>query len=315
MVLVTSYNCLQKPGRQGAANKAFAPLRAVGLSLELAWKVSRDKGFGAVVAADVSTVHVVGELRVFEEQRWRACRACDLQLRPQDASLSVAILRKERALFADLGLNVWLVDTRPGGGSVTYDLLGDFGTAKNFGVTGRVWVELKVHADGAFESEVARCKQELAAALPQERDRDPSLQGVLLVVAKVPRAGAGHWGTPTLHAMLLSGAATDWINVAGGSRRAGRGQCIAGKPALTILWGKMQWVRTAQGMEVALLRHFLEALGLPVNNAGQRAATFNTLLRQNGSSGKLFEAKIANKTGRKPWVGTKATFRDLYQFV
>ena len=46
-------------------------------------------------------------------------------------------------MFTDLGLNVRSVDTRPQGSRVTFDLLGDFGASKNFGVEGRVLVELK----------------------------------------------------------------------------------------------------------------------------------------------------------------------------
>ena len=74
---------------------------------------------------------------------------------------------------------------------------------------------------------------------------DATLQAVLLVVAKVLKVAGGGWGSPSLHAMLLSSSSTDWVSAAGGSARAGRGQCAIGKPALIKLWGKMQWVRRA----------------------------------------------------------------------
>ena len=90
---------------------------------------------------------------------------------------------------------------------------------------------------------------------------------------------------------------------------------VSAAEPLHEVWAAMEWSSTAQGQEVGLFRHFLAALGLPVNNAGQRAGTMNAMLQERRVSGRVFEAKLAQKAGRKPWVATKATFRALYNYL
>ena len=282
--------------------------------MERGWKLARDKGLGAVSGEDLRRVRVTGQLRLCTEDRWRAAAACTLQVRPEDAALATTLLRKQRALLSDLGINVWIVDRRTSGSSTTYDLLADFGTSRNFGVQGRLWVELKVFSQASFDKEVGDFKEELAQGLPTQRRRDSSLEGVLLLAAKVEQRGGG-WGAPALLATLLTRSSSEWQTLAGGSRRAGRGRCQSAKPSLATVFNKMEWPETAQGRTVGLLRHFLEEFSLPVNNAGQRADTYNALLREARYSGKFYETKLRNKAGRKPWVASKETFRAVYKFL
>ena len=173
-------------------------------------------------------------------------------------------------------------------------------------------MELKVVAEGVFAKTVQDWKATLADGLVTESGRDATLQGVLLLAAKVPRVSGGRWGAPSLHAMLLAKGADVWLDVAGG-RKAARGQVKGAKPPLAKLWREMEWHQTDGGQSVGLLKHFLRALGLPLKNAGQRAGTLNTLLRQSGKTGRLVERKLKSKSGRKPWVAPKDTFRDIYQ--
>ena len=313
MSLVTSYQALRKKNLNGRF-LLFQPLRAVGLALETGWKLSRDKGSAAVCETDVGQVSVTGELQLLEGQRWRASSACTLQLQGVDSALALALLRKQRAFLADLGFNVWRVDWRPSGGTVTYDLLGDFSTARNHGVEGRLWVELKVFSDSSFGKEVDKTKAELAAALGLERQRDPTLSGVMLLAARVSKAGRGRWGEPTLLATLLRSTDTNWLDLSG-VRRVARGQCRTTKPSLKALWSKMEWFETRAGDKVGLLKHFLSAMDVFNLQPGERAATYNKLLRQRGFQGRVFEARLANKAGRPPWVATKDTFRELYTVV
>ena len=77
----------------------------------------------------------------------------------------------------------------------------------------------------------------------------------------------------------------------------------------------MQWHRTVDGKTVGLLKHFLENLSLAGKSPGQRAETFNAMLRDRGCSGKLYEARLKNKCGRAPWVATKDAYRAVYNFL
>ena len=66
-------------------------------------------------------------------------------------------------------------------------------------------------------------------------------------------------------------------------------------------------------LSVGMLHHFLDALGVDCTHTGERAATYNTMLRQKGKPGRVEEKQLANKAGKSPWVATKDTFRDIYQ--
>ena len=312
MVLVTSYSHLQKQDPKTEAFRTFTALRAAGLSLERAWKLSRDKGLGAVTAEDVKLVEVVGTLRLRTGERWRNAGRCTLELKDAEANLVTTLLRKQRALLSDLGFNVWKVDAKEPGSQKPLDLVGDFNTAKNFGVGGRVWVELKVYSDSSFDKEVAQTKEELAEILSAKHVRDPTLQAVFLLVGRVSKASGCQWGAPSLHGMLLVAGSQDWITVAGG-RRAARGQVQGSKPPLTKVWSKMEWYQTTNGTKVGMLHHFLDVVDVDCTHTGDRAATYNKMLRQKGKSGRVEEQKLANRPGKSPWVATKDTFRAIYE--
>lgn len=309
MVLVTSYTHLRKRDLH-QSYRPFVPLRAVGLSLELGWKLARDKGITAVSSQDLGKVSVFGDLRV----NGVSATECTLQLRAVDANLAKLLLQKQRALLADLGFNVWCVDYWQHGCSRRLDLLGDFTVDKAFGVAGRVWVELKVFSDTTFAEEVRRWKLQLQTCLVTENARDGSIQAVMLLAARVTRASGGAWGKPTLTACLLTMGSDEWLHLAGG-RTAARGQVRGPKPPLAKLWRGMEWHFTDGGRCVGLLKHFLRELGLPRKHAGQRADTYNALLRKAGKPGRLVEKRLQSKSGRPPWVASKDTFRDLYPLV
>ena len=57
---------------------------------------------------------------------------------------------------------------------------------------------------------------------------------------------------------------------------------------------------------VGLLNYFLKELRLKgkLAHAGERAATLNKLLRTAGHGGRVREARIVNRAGRKPWVAS-----------
>ena len=314
MVLLTSYRDLQKVGRSGTFLN-FTPLRAAGLSLEQGFKAARDKGLGAVTLDDLNQVRVAGEgkLRVKTGRQWRAASSCELRLQPADAALSLSLLRQKRAVLSELGINVWCVDRGGRNSNTTYDLLADFSTTKNFGVQGRLWVELKVLGQAGWNKELENCKQEMEAALARERQRDATLGGALLLAAKVGQQG-GTYKTEVVAKLKVSSKA-GWQNVAGEMRKPKR-TCSKHKHLpLASVWQKMEWVETARGQKVGLLGQFLDALGRPAKNAGQQADTFNKLLQRGCHSGRVFEAKVKGKCGRLPWVATKETLAEVYRLL
>lgn len=206
-------------------------------------------------------------------------------------------------------------------------MLGDFGEKHSYGVEGRAWVEVKVFSEARYEKEVAKWKKRLAGELEAEHERDGTLQAVMLLAAKASRVSGGLWGRPTLHAMLLTrGVSSQWVSLANGVRRPARGQVQGVKKPLAQLWSKMEWHQAVDGQRVGLLRHFLGALGLPVSDAHKRAATLNGLLvqaekadRKRGrvvkKRGRVQQKRLKGRTGKKPWVARKDTFRDVYRHL
>ena len=67
--------------------------------------------------------------------------------------------------MADLRINIWSVDAPMLGGPGAYDLMGDFCGAANWGVPGKVWVELKLFSAVGFEAAVDKTKKELGKTL------------------------------------------------------------------------------------------------------------------------------------------------------
>lgn len=303
MPLVTHYKHLSKPDRHGAP-QLFNSFRAAGLALELGWKKSRD--LGAVSAGDLQRVKVAGPaLKLYDEGRWRGVPRCTLQLESKDATLALSVLRQQRTLLCDLRLNVWFVDKT--GDSHTFDLVADIVDSRNFGVESRVWVELKIFSATTFMKEIKKLKRQLPTALVAEQHAN--LGGVLLLAAKVDKSS----GTTTQHAFLYSDSEQAWHTLAGGEQKVGRGQLGHTKPSLAQVWSEVEWTKTREGEDVGYLKHFLQALGKPAKNQGQRASTFNGQLKDAGHDGRVYQAAIRNKSGSPAWVASKGSLRLVYK--
>ena len=85
--------------------------------------------------------------------------------------------------------------------------------------------------------------------------------------------------------------------------------------SLLRVFAEMEWVKDEDGHKVGHLRHFLHKLGLPAANSNQRAATFNKNLASVKHEGRLEQKPLPGKCGVDPYVGSKATFRAVYDFV
>ena len=161
---VLSYASLRRQDPDGKW-RLFTGLRAVGLAVEKGHKLCFSKGLGSVTTADLSTVRVGGALQQLDGGRWRSRGPVDLQLLGGDAMLAKTLLCKQRALLADLGLNIWAADEQMPGKLGFFDLLCDFSRVENFSVPGRLWVELKVFNAGRSNADVDAVKEDLCKKL------------------------------------------------------------------------------------------------------------------------------------------------------
>ena len=93
MPLVTRYTHLEKQNFGEAAFQKFSALRAVGLAVELGWKLTRDRG--CFSASDLKEVEVGGKLRVFAEERWRRQGKCTLSVAAADTQLASKLVRDQ----------------------------------------------------------------------------------------------------------------------------------------------------------------------------------------------------------------------------
>ena len=309
-VLLQSYRHVLKPNEKGK-EVPFTPLRAVGLAVEAAHKLAREQGRGQVSAEGVAQVSVSGAgVRVWDEGRWRAIRKCQLELDTRDAQLACDIFGQHRSFLYDLGLNIWFVDLSLGRQAGSLDLVCDFSVDNSFGVAGRLWVELKVFSAQGFDGKFQDHQDICSAKFPQVRERDPTIEGTLLLVSRCSRDGPRQWSRPSLHAKLFSHGS--WRDI-GSRRKATRGRVRGAKPSLAVVWKKMEWYEDPRGGrgKVGLLGHFLTALQLTPNHATDRAPHFNELIA--GSGLNLAQIKFPNREGKPPWAGTKAVFRAIYK--
>ena len=316
MGLVTRYSHLKKKDQRDGVLKAFHAVRAVGLALEKGWKLCAKHD--QVTAEKLSTVRVSGKIELFEKGKWLEAGSCSLQLSDTDASLACRILDKERSFLHDLGVNVWAVDKQLVRGCGVLDLVCDFvrqRDSSSLGVSGNVWVELKVYSSRGCASSMEDEQQALEQKLQKLHSTDSSFASVLLLVAKVERAAVGSWSEPSLLARLFTVSSGRWLALSSSGQRVCQGQVKAArKSSLAQCWSHMEWHWHAS-QQLGLLKHFLEAQNLPADNPGDRAANFNKALRKQGCADKLQQVKLPNRPGKAVWVGSKLVFRTLHKLV
>ena len=317
MLTASRYKQVQKRDETGAW-KPFNPLRAAGLACELGHKLCRDKGLGRLQTEDFARLELSGGTRLLRGAHWQEQPSCTLEVAASERSFAFACVQKQRALFNDLAFNCWAVDKRMPGRLGSYDFLGDFSTATNFGACGRVWVELKVVGACRFEEKLAEHREKLEPKLARVVAADSTVEALLLVVTKAQRNGHA-WLPPKLSAELLLASGGGWQQVVGDSlrRKRKRGTAGASKPLLGQVWKRMGPFERPPGTDdsaerLGHLKHFLLALGLAGDSPGRRARAWNRVLRKAGRS--VLQRVQLETPGKKPWLGTKATFRFLYTY-
>ena len=316
MPLLTRYGHLKKKDQNGTY-RLFAATRAIGLAVEKGHRLARDVGLGGVSAEGLGKVQVVGDLKVFQGGTWKACGAasgCSLALREPDALCALTVLSQHRTFLSDMGLNIWLVGHYSAALRRSLDLVGDFSTHRNHGITGKVWLELKAYTDGNFECKLRKAKAQMEEDVKVLHKGNAAYKAAVLLVSKLSKAG-GAWERPAMVASLWKDGA--WIDMSPGAGRGPRAGTLAGsqKPSLAEVWEGMSWDTLGDGKNVGCVTHFLQAVGFTSGSPGKRSATFNKILQLRGHPGRLFRTKIESKQGQKPWVGTKAEFRQIYKHL
>ena len=77
----------------------------------------------------------------------------------------------------------------------------------------------------------------------------------------------------------------------------------------------MEWARTPSGETVGVLNSFLKTVKVKSRHAGDKASTYNKLLKKAGHVEKLRRVKLEHRPGSDPWVGSKSLFTVLYKAV
>ena len=231
-----------------------------------------------------------------------------MTLRPGDAAFAKEVVERQRALFAELWINLWWVDVDMQATAGAFDLLGDFSGPKNFGVKGRLWVELKVFGCDVFEERVQEAREKLLPTLEREKSKGDGLAGVLLVAAKVEELRGASWNWLTCYAALRTTGGTQWQDLVGFCPRVARGQSLR-KPSWATVSQELEWHDSVSGEKVALLSQLLQELNLDHTRPGDRAKFLNKRLRRTGHE-PVRREKVLNRAGRSPWVANADTLRQ-----
>lgn len=313
MPLISQYAHLQKKASDEGRWVTFTPLRAVGLAVEKGHKEAKAKGLGRVTTDSLSTVSVSGSaVQVLEGRRWRRVTQCQLQLSSAEATLSLAIVQKQRRLLNNLQINAWEVDLRMPRRLGSYDLLGDFSGPQNHGVTGRLWIELKVISGRGYDTKLHKIQEDVEQQLRNVSDADPTVEAALLIATKAQRDGRA-WHTPKLASFLALASGGGWQPLSGMSVPVRGRANPSTKPGLQEVWNGMEWSAHPHTQEkVGFVKHFLKALKLPRTSLGKRSKAFNKLLANAGVDGRLERVSMPSKAGSRPWVASKDVFRCLY---
>jgi hypothetical protein len=194
-----------------------------------------------------------------------------------------------------LQINTWYVDLFNAGVGKGLDLVGSFHGRAMQGVTGRLWVEVKVFSYTGFSGKVKIEKAKVVQLLPKVQQKDQSIQAVMLYAARVEKTD-GDWGKPLADVWLYTQGS--WIDLSpSGGRVPTRGKVKAtAKPSLTEVWAFMGCFVKYNDTDPAAgqLGHFLQAFGLPAGSCGKRAASFLNKLTKHDFPGRLWQEDLGN---------------------
>ena len=289
----------------------FHSLRACGLAVELAHKLARDVGFGAMSSSDLFHIYLSGpHLRICDTNRWRKVapsKSVTLQLLPVDAKLAFKVFTQQREFLADMGLNVWQVDphiTRRG--ITSPDLIVDAGPTFSLSAPGLISAELKIFSATGLEQKIETAKAQFVQNFEKLESIVDGIAAGLLLVSSMEQTG-NTWKPLSLQAFLWDN--DHWQGLSGPRGGGAHRHRMASKTPLMEVWDKMTWYEdTGGGDDIGMVAHFLKGLGLSKNNVKKA-------FPQRGPQKLALNHVHIRRGWDKCWVGTKAAFRQVYRYL
>ena len=313
MTHASRYGHVKKKDHKGKY-KAFTAARAVGLAVEKAHRAAKDKGQGEVQASDVEAVHVIGDLQILQNGSFvdLARGGCSLALQPAEQQIAVALMKKQREFLSDCGINfepcVFSPVLRKG-----LDLVGDFSSSRNWGITGKVWIELKAFTCATFDSSFGLEEKKVKAQFLTLQGSDPRYHSAMLLACRLKKEGST-WGMPSLKAKLLVDG--EWQDISRGACRKHRAGKVSpgSKPNLAKVFSKMAWDTVDGGgrTKYGIASEFMTQMGLIAGSPGKKCGTWNNMLENAGKPYRFTKEKFLDKPGQEPWVGNKHAFRFIW---
>lgn len=195
---VRSYDLVQKDG-------PYEPLRVAGLAVEQGHRSCKDHGLGQLKHKRIPKVWLNGrglQHRATPNGAWRNLRrGCYLQVAQAEQDLSIEIVESERAYLDRMHANVWKVDEPMEHGDGYHDLVVDY----NDGSGALDSVELKVIGSTDFKKKFQDYKEQAEDKFAHLVEETDVYEGLILLAAKVSRAGREAWGSPELIAVRWDG--------------------------------------------------------------------------------------------------------------
>lgn len=296
--------------------KVVEAAQVIGLAVELAHKKAREIGLGNVSEDKLPfvTFSPAAGVKVKRGNTWCQEESAVIQVSPDQASVALAVVNKQRKWFSDMGLNIWHVDVYRPAVKKGVDMIADFSNSKaSFGIAGLVLVELKVFTVAGFQKKLSDAQGALVQDFQKMNSSCRNYSAALLVVAKIEKNGTS-WCRPLTVAWLWH--KEEWTNMSSSSTAApSRGKLPASqKPPAAEVWAKMAWPRLAKKQKkVGRLVDFLRAVNMPAGNPGKRAASFNLVLADRGVAGRITQEQLRGEHGVWPYVASKAVLRVVLQ--
>ena len=235
-----------------------------------------------------------------------------MALQPAEQEIAVALMKKQREFLADCGFNfepcVFSPVLRKG-----LDLVGDFSSSRNWGITGKVWIELKAFTCATFDFSLGLEEKKVKAQFLTLQGSDPRYHSAMLLACRLKKEGSA-WGMPSVKTKLLvDGEWQDISRGAGRKHRAGKVSPVS-KPNLAKVFSNMAWDTVDGGgkAKYGIASEFMTQMGLKAGNPGKRCDTWNGMLENAGKPYRFTREKFLDKPGQEPWVGNKHAFRFIW---
>lgn len=262
---------------------------------------------------DVNSICISSQsgVKMLQDGSWRKVTKvqCDVQVAEQTTTLQV--VKHIRMILCELGLNIWLVDSKMPEGLGFHDVVGDFCGPTNYGSVGLNSAEIKVFSSQGLERKETAAKAKAVTRFQSLQNIDSRFTGLLFVCASIASEGPGAWSEPRLTVDLWTLAA-GWSQLGAFGRRVPK---VKRNRTLTQILSAVRFY-DCDGQKLGLVGDFVKAVGFKKRHTYKRCAVWNARLKKLGHT-KVFERialDVANP-GKTPWVGTRSLFRQVWPFL